>query len=215
MRFAKEALPFVLPFILLAVTAAGFGRPRWAIAAAAVGLCVLLFFRIPARTPPAAADAVTAPANGVVTRIDTVEDESLGPGPHLRIVTFLSVFNVHVQRAPVSGTVIESTYTPGRKVAAFREDAGEINENLWTVIADAEGRRFGVRQIAGLLARRVITYCPEGTVLERGQLTGVIKFGSRVDLYLPPSFAVQVAEGDKLVEGETVVALPAGTAAGG
>ena len=126
-------------------------------------------------------------------------------------MTFLSVFNVHVQRSPVAGTVVESTFTPGRKVAAFRADAGDVNENHWTVLADDEGRRFGVRQIAGLLARRVVAYKSKDAAVERGELIGLIKFGSRVDLYLPPDYALQVSEGQTLHEGETVVALPPAT----
>jgi len=209
MRFAREALPFVLPVLLLAIVAVGLGRPRAAIAAAVLALCVLLFFRIPSRRGDLAdGGAVLASANGVITRIDWVQDDDLGPEPYQRIVTFLSVFNVHVQRSPVAGRVIQSTYTPGRKVAAFRADAGEVNENHWLVIADPAGRRFGVRQIAGLLARRVVSYCPADTQLERGQLIGLIKFGSRVDLYLPPNYSLQVEPGQKLVEGRTVVALP-------
>lgn len=213
MRFAREALPFVLPFVLLAVAAAGFGRPRLAVAAGVAALAILLFFRIPARSSAADPGAVLASANGVITLIDTVQDDSLGPEPFQRVVTFLSVFNVHVQRAPIAGTVVESTYTPGRKVAAFRADAAEVNENHWIVLADDEGRRFGVRQIAGLLARRVVSYCPLETVVERGELIGLIKFGSRVDLYLPPDYELQVRPGQKLIEGETVVARPAKSSA--
>jgi len=208
MRFAREALPFVLPFVLLAIAGAGFGKPKLAVGAGVLALAVLLFFRIPARREVAESGAVLAPANGVITLIDKVQDDSLGPEPYHRIVTFLSVFNVHVQRAPMGGTVIESTYTPGRKVAAFRADAAEVNENHWIVLADAEGRRFGVRQIAGLLARRVVSYCPVEKVVERGELIGLIKFGSRVDLYLPPSYELAIQPGQKLVEGQTVVALP-------
>jgi len=209
MRFAREALPFVLPFVVVAVAAAGFGRPRIAVLAGILALCVLLFFRIPKRDATAAdATAVLAPANGVVTRIDTVQDDSLGPEAYHRVVTFLSVFNVHVQRAPVTGTVVESTYTPGRKVAAFRADADEVNENHWLIIVDPDGLKFGLRQIAGLLARRVVSYCPVATEVERGELIGLIKFGSRVDLYIPPSYALQVEPGDKMIEGATVVALP-------
>jgi phosphatidylserine decarboxylase len=93
-------------------------------------------------------------------------------------------------------------------VAAFRADAGEINENHWTVLEDADGRQFGVRQIAGLLARRVVSYGAPGVAFDRGQLMGIIKFGSRVDLYVPTGYRVTVSAGQRLVEGETVVALP-------
>jgi phosphatidylserine decarboxylase len=207
-RFARESLPFVAPLVLLAVLLAAAGAPRWAVTAAILALAVLLFFRVPARRSAAPADAVLAPANGVVTRIDGAAEPSLGDGPQQRIVTFLSVFDVHVQRAPVGGKVVASRFTPGRKVAAFRADAGEINENHWTVLETSEGRRFGVRQIAGLLARRVVNYAAEGRSFGRGDLIGLIKFGSRVDLYVPGRYRVTVTPGQRLVEGRTVVALP-------
>jgi phosphatidylserine decarboxylase len=211
MRFAREVLPFVLPVVALALAALGFGWQRTAIALAVVAVAVLLFFRIPSRHSDAVPGAVLAPANGVVTKIDEVRHDDLGEEPYHRVVTFLSVFNVHVQRSPVAGTVVESTYTPGRKVAAFRADAGEVNENWWTVIADDERRRFGVRQIAGLLARRVVSYTEVGSSVERGELIGLIKFGSRVDLYLPSSYVLQVTPGRRLVEGETMIARPEAT----
>jgi len=194
--------------VALAIVAAALGWRRSALVVAALSIAVLLFFRIPTRRSGAANGLVLAPANGVITKIDTVEEGSLGEKPSRRVVTFLSVFNIHVQRSPVSGEVVESLYTPGRKVAAFREDAGEVNENHWTVVEDEEGRRFGIRQIAGLLARRVVSYTEVGDDLERGELMGVIKFGSRVDLYVPGDYRLEVTEGQKLVEGETVVASP-------
>lgn len=208
MRFAREALPFVAPVLLLAAALGLLGWRRSAIGAAVLAVAVLLFFRIPTRRFVGSPVAVLAPANGVITLIDTVHEESLGDAPVQRIVTFLSVFNVHVQRAPVAGTVIESLLTPGRKVAAFRADAGEVNENHWTVIADPEGRRFGIRQIAGLLARRVVSYAEPGRTFARGELIGLIKFGSRVDLYLPPGYVLTVEEGQRMIEGITVVATP-------
>lgn len=208
MRFAREALPFVAPVALLAVLLAAGGARRTALAAAILALGVLLFFRIPARRSDAAAGTVLAAANGVVTRIDAVEEPSLGEGAHQRVVTFLSVLDVHVQRAPVAGTVVESRYRPGRKVAAFRADAAEVNEHHWTVLEDTRGRRFGIRQIAGLLARRVVSYGAPGVVFERGELLGIIKFGSRVDLYVPAGYRVTVVPGQRLVEGVTEVALP-------
>ncbi len=209
MRFAREALPFVLPLLALGLAGAFLGWKRTAFGLLVAALGVLLFFRIPHRSATAAPGVVLAPANGVITKIDRAEEASLGAEPAQRIVIFLSVFDVHVQRAPVGGRVVESTYTPGRKVAAFRADAGEVNENHWIVIADAAGRKFGVRQIAGLLARRVVTYLETGRAVERGELIGLIKFGSRVDLYLPADYRLEVRPGQKMIDGETVMARPA------
>jgi phosphatidylserine decarboxylase len=166
-----------------------------------------LFFRIPTRAPGNLLDGcILAPANGKITGIDQVELEALGAGRFHHIVTFLSVFNVHVQRAPDSGVVVSSMHTPGKKVAAFREDAGDVNENHLTVVRNAAGELFAVKQIAGLLARRVVCSLEVGERIEKGQLIGLIKFGSRVDLYLPVSYDIKVDLGQHMLEGQTVIA---------
>ncbi len=212
MRFAREALPFVLPVVLLAIALVGFGRPKTGVVVAVLALAILLFFRIPTRPSHPDPTAVLAPANGIVTLVDEVVEPSLGDEPVQRVVTFLSVFDVHVQRSPVSGRVIESLYTKGRKIAAFRADAGDVNENQWTVIESDDGERFGVRQIAGMLARRVVSFAEVGDSFERGELIGLIKFGSRVDLLVPQAYTVEVERGMRLHEGATLVATPRSTA---
>lgn len=209
MSFAKEALPFVLPVALLAVVLLVVGRPRAATVAAVVALALLLFFRIPARQPEGDPKAVLAPANGVITAVDLVEEPAVGPGSWRRVVTFLSVFDVHVQRAPLAGQVVTTRYTEGRKLAAFREAAGEVNENNLAVLRTASGDTFAVKQIAGLLARRVVSYLAPGDRVERGGIIGLIKFGSRVDLYLPESYELLVEIGQRVREGATPMALPA------
>jgi phosphatidylserine decarboxylase len=211
MKFAKEAWVFVLPFLFLAGLLFFFGRPGWATASLVVGFLVLLFFRDPKRSYEGEAGYVLAPADGLVTRIDTIEDPEIGPGPpgrYHRIVTFLSVFDIHVQRVPAAGEVVVSRYSRGRKVAAFREDAGDVNEKHLTVIRRPHGDLLGVRQIAGLLARRVVCYLKEGDQVHRGQSMGLIKFSSRVDLLVPESYQVLVKKGDRLKNGATPVAMP-------
>lgn len=211
MKFAKEAWVFVLPFLFLAGLLYVLGRPGWATAALVTGLLVLLFFRDPKRSYEGDAGYVLAPADGLVTRIDTIEDPEIGPGPpgrYHRIVTFLSVFDIHVQRVPAAGEVIASRYARGRKVAAFREDAGDVNEKHLSVIRRPNGDLVGVRQIAGLLARRVVCYLKEGDHVHRGQSMGLIKFSSRVDLLVPESYSVLVKKGDRLKNGATPVAMP-------
>ena len=211
MTFAKESLPFVLAPALLAVALLAFGAPWWSLAAALGAVGALLFSRIPTRTFDGPPDALVAPANGLVTRVDTIVDEAVGKEEMYRVVIFLSVFDVHVQRSPVAGEVVVSSYTPGRKVAAFRPEAGEVNESHLTVLRDSKGDLFGVKQIAGLLARRVVASQSVGSHVERGQLIGLIKFGSRVDLLVPSSYRLEVQKGDRLREGETPVARPAST----
>jgi phosphatidylserine decarboxylase len=206
MKFAREGWPFVLPFVLLAGVLLLLGHPGWAAAALVVGLGILLFFRDPRRAYQGETTTVLAPADGLITRIDRLEDPEIGPGAYHRVVTFLSVFDVHVQKTPVEGRVVASRYAVGRKVAAFRENAGEVNEKHLTVIRRDNGDLVGVRQIAGLLARRVVCYLKEGDQVGRAQSMGLIKFGSRVDLLVPESYRLLVAKGDRLKNGATPVA---------
>ena len=206
MRFAKEAWPFVLPPAIAAAAMAVAGYRGWAVALLLVSTALLLFFRDP-RCRPAGDEAdILAPAFGKVLRIDEVVDAEVSPEPMTRIVTFLSVFDVHVQRSPSSGTVLESSLRSGRRVAAFRGDAGELNEQHLSVVRRSDGDLVAVRQIVGLLARRIVCYLKPGDEVLRGRTMGLIKFGSRVDLLLPASYRVQVAAGDRLRGGETVVA---------
>lgn len=206
MNFAKEAWPFVLPFLLVAVVLALSGRRVPALAVAAVGLLVLLFFRDPWRSFSGSDSIVVAPADGKVTAVEEVVDPRIGPGPYRRIVTFLSVFDVHVQRAPVAGEVVLSELVRGKKLAAFRDDIADKNERYTNVILRPGGDRIGVRQLAGLLARRVVSYLGSGDRVERGDLLGVIKFGSRVDLYVPATYRVLVRPGQRVRNGETPMA---------
>jgi phosphatidylserine decarboxylase len=207
MSFARECWPFVLPAAALAVLLAVAGQRTWALAALAVAVILLLFFRIPQRDLDFPEDVVLAPANGKILRIDRVDDPpEIGPGAYHHVVIFLSVFNVHVQRAPVEGEVVTSHYSAGRKLAAFDPRAGEVNERHLTVIRHPSGKLFGVRQIAGLLARRVVTYLDTGQSVTRGELIGVIKFGSRVDLLLPVGYHLEVQAGQKVHEGASVIA---------
>lgn len=208
MKFAKEGWPFVLPFLFLAGLLFVLGRPGWGAAALVTGLLVLLFFRDPKRGYEGGAGFVLAPADGLVTRIDTIEDPEIGPGRFHRIVTFLSVFDIHVQRVPGAGEVVVSRHSRGRKVAAFREDAGEVNEKHLSVIRRPNGDLVAVRQIAGLLARRVVCYLKEGDRVHRGQAMGLIKFSSRVDLLVPESYRVLVTKGNRVKNGATPVATP-------
>lgn len=209
MKFAPEAWPFVVPVAALGVVLLALSRPGWAAVAFVAALLLLLFFRDPRRRYAGSTEAILSAADGLVTRVDRVEAPEVGPGSFQRVVTFLSVFDVHVQKTPVAGEVVTSRYTRGKKVAAFREHAGEVNEQHLTVLETASGERVGVRQIAGLLARRVVCHLREGQAVERAQPMGLIKFGSRVDVLVPERYRVTVAKGDRLKNGQSVIALPA------
>lgn len=206
MTFAKEAWPFVAPFLLGAALAFAFHHPRWGWAALVVGLLVLLFFRDPKRSATAGPEIVVAAADGKITEISLREDAEIGPGRHRRVVTFLSVFDVHVQRCPVDGEIVHSELRRGLKLAAFRPDVGEKNEAHTNVFVRPGGDRIGVRQLAGLLARRVVSYRKKGDRMRRGDLLGVIKFGSRVDLFVPESYELLVKVGDRVQNGVTPMA---------
>lgn len=208
MSFAKESWPFVIPFLILAPIAWGTGHPRWGVASLTLAAALLLFFRDPVRTPIGPPDGILAPADGLITRVDTVQDPEFGPGTYHRIVTFLSVFDVHIQRAPTDGVVVSSVYRPGKKVAAFRANAGEVNESHLTVLEIERGDYIGVRQIAGLLARRIVCDRQLNDQVSRGSRLGLIKFGSRVDLLVPADYSIQVQKGDRVRSGETLAALP-------
>lgn len=208
MRFAREAAPFVWPLVLSSVVLASLGWRAAGVVVLALALGTLLFFRIPNRSSDAAAGHVLSAASGKITAVDEIDDPEGADGRVLRIVTFLSVFDVHVQRSPVPGVVAASVFRPGRKMAAFRKDVDRVNESHLTVLQTAGGDRVGVRQIAGLVARRVVPYLGEEDVVARGDLLGVIKFGSRVDVTLPLSYEPRVAPGDRVVEGSTVIAVP-------
>jgi phosphatidylserine decarboxylase len=208
MRFAKEAWPFVLPFVAAALLLAWLGRFGWAALAGVVGALVLLFFRDPARRFDGPPELVLAAADGVVTSVETVEDPLVGPGARHRVATFLSAFDVHVQRSPIAGSVVASHAARGRKVAAFRPDADRVNESHLTVLRGPGGELVGVRQIAGLIARRVVPYLTVGDTVARGDHLGLIKFGSRVDVFVPESYRVLVAVGQRVRAGETPLATP-------
>ena len=205
------------PFVLGLAAAALLGRRAWrplgtagAIAAAATAL----FFRAPRRVPPALDGAVAAAADGTVC----VVDEAIPPAeigmdarPRPRVSVFLSIFDVHVQRAPVSGTVRRVAYRQGKFLTADLDKASEDNERNTVLLATPTGHEVAVVQIAGLVARRIVCEVRPEQRLDIGETYGLIRFGSRVDLYLPPHSTVLARPGQRTVGGETVLArLPAG-----
>lgn len=215
MSFAKEAWAFVVPLIAVAAALLFFERQGAAIAVTAVAFLVLLFFRDPRRSYDGPEGTVLAPADGLITAVEEVVDPEIGPGPYRRVVTFLSVFDVHVQRCPVAGEIVFSALLRGQKLAAYRADVGDKNERYTNVFQRPNGDRIGVRQLAGLIARRVVSYLHLGDRKRRGELLGVIKFGSRVDLYVPASYEILVRKGDRVRVGETPMARDGAAAASG
>jgi phosphatidylserine decarboxylase len=191
-------------FVVVAVAVAGV----WFLFSA----FTLYFFRDPEPRVPSAREVVVAPAHGLVDCVEeTTEPEFIG-GACRRISIFLSVFDVHVPNAPGAGRIAFLKYQPGRFLSALKTESAKHNENMLIGIESSEqpGERIAVRQIAGLLARRVVSWVNVGDVVTRGQRLGLIQYGSRCDLYLPLAFGVTVRPGDRVVGGETVAATRPG-----
>ncbi len=170
---------------------------------------IAYFFRDPDRVTPLREGLVIAPSDGVVSSIETAVppgELSLEGGARVRVSTFLSIFDVHINRAPVAGRVVRSNYVPGAFVNAALDKASEENERRSLVIEMADGVEIAVTQIAGLVARRIVTFAHEGDSVGVGQRFGLIRFGSRVDVYLPPGKTALVSVGQRMVAGETVLA---------
>jgi len=179
-----------------------------------ITIWVAAFFRDPVRTTPDDTRLVVAPADGLITMIAKVPPprELTGKGglpdsEMTRISIFMSVFDVHINRSPMSGRVQRMAYVPGKFLNADLDKASEENERQHFLIEGEGGVRIGVTQIAGLLARRILTFVQEGDSVEAGQRIGMIRFGSRVDVYLPAGTGPKVLLGQRAIAGETVVAV--------
>lgn len=203
--FAPEGYPFVLVPAVAGLCVWLFGYHVVAAVLWAIALFCISFFRDPPRASNAAANAILAPADGKVIAISPAPAALAAAGFAQQISIFMSPLNVHVNRAPISGRVSEARWSPGAKFPAFRDKASELNEHAF-VRLEGEAGRVAYKQIAGSLARRVVCDLQVGDQVERGQRVGIIKFSSRVDLYLPPEVEVTAAVGQRCRAGVTVVA---------
>lgn len=181
---------------------------------AGVTLWVAAFFRDPIRTVPQGDNLVVAPADGMVTLIQNVHPpremtgpDALGDDPMIRVSIFMSVFDVHINRTPIGGTVKQVTYIAGKFLNADLDKASEDNERQHILVERGDGVRIGFTQIAGLVARRIVPFVKPGDIVAAGQRIGLIRFGSRVDVYLPAGTAPRVALGQRIVAGETILAV--------
>ena len=216
MNFAREGLPFIVVSALIAVGAFGVALakrswPLWLLAFALtlMALWVAYFFRNPERTGERGDRLVIAPADGRVVMITEVDEPTFVNARTVRISIFMNVFNVHVNRYPVSGVVRSVVRKPGRFLNAVTEESSLENEQT-SVGIESGPYRILVRQIAGLIARRIITDSREGEHVRQGDRMGLIRFGSRVDVFVPVGSAVKVKVGDIVLSGTTVIAeLPA------
>jgi len=208
------ALGAVLLLIVVGFLAKVIGTSILALSSTLAVLWILFtvftlnFFRDPDARVPVGRGLIVAPAHGTVDVVDeTTENEFMG-GNCRRISIFLSIFDVHVQKAPVSGKLVFHKHQDGQYLSATRSDCGLFNENvlLGFIPTDAPGQKLGIRLIAGLIARRIIVWAAAGETVIQGERISLVQFGSRADVYLPPGAKLQCKLGDKVIGGETVLA---------
>ena len=204
----RAGYPFIAATVALAIVSGFFFEPAAWVLMILAGWMVI-FFRDPVRTSPTAPGLVVSPADGrvePVVRVPPPPELELGPEPRIRVSVFMNVFDCHINRAPVAGRVARIAYRPGKFLSADLDKASEDNERNGLVIDTPDGVRLGVVQIAGLVARRILCWTREGAALQPGERFGMIRFGSRLDVYLPDGSVVAVSARQRAVAGETVLA---------
>ncbi len=199
MPIREEAFPFAGPLAVLAVILGVFGFYAWACFFLFAALCVCAFFRDPERRAPDDPSLLVSPADGRIVAVSVV-------GGRTKISVFMSVFNVHVNRAPADGSVVSTVYNPGKFMAAWSEKASLDNEQIRIAFKTGKGA-MDVVMIAGLIARRIVCWASPAARFQRGERIGLIRFGSRVDLYLPTARIEPIVRiGDRVKAGETAIA---------
>jgi len=204
-RFAREGWLFIIPAMI--ITAAAL-LLQWWTAAILFGFGTLFlfnFFRDPQRAGSERHVDILSPADGTVVQIKDVPDGEIWPGLTKQVSIFMSVFDVHVNRAPITGRIVSYKYNPGKKIAAFAEKSSTENEQNLVVIDDGKGGVIAFKQIAGLLARRIVFDKKEGDEVVKGERVGMIKFGSRVDVFFQPTANIKVQMREKVKVGLTVI----------
>ncbi|MYZ47475.1 phosphatidylserine decarboxylase [Propylenella binzhouense] len=206
--------PFIAATIVLAIALGILWQPLFWILLVVAGW-MLVFFRDPTRVSPIAPGLVISPADGRVEPPVAVVpplELGLGPEPRQRISVFMDIFDCHINRAPVAARITRVAYKPGKFVSADLDKASEDNERNGFVMETPEGHTLGVVQVAGLVARRILVWKREGAAVAQGERIGMIRFGSRLDVYLPSGSTVLVAAGQRAIAGETVLAHLPGAA---
>lgn len=203
---APDAWTFILGLGLMAAAMFVFGLHGVAAFFLALALFVAFFFRDPERNVPLDPMHAVSPADGLVMRVEDIANDPFIGGPAKKVVIFLSVFNVHINRAPIAGTVEMVNYRPGKMLPAYKTHASEENERNSIGIRGANASVV-VNQITGLIARRIVCRVKEGDKVSQGERYGLIKFGSCTELTVPASSEIKVKSGDKVTGGETILAV--------
>jgi phosphatidylserine decarboxylase len=196
---------FIIPLAVVSVVFWSLGLMAWAGFFTLLTLFVIYFFRDPERAIPPGEKAILSPADGKVVQVQPCVEERFLKGPAIKLSVFMSVFNVHVNRNPLTGRIVDSAYSRGKFIRADLNQASASNEQNALLVENAEGVRLLVVQIAGLIARRIICWVKKGDRVEKGQRFGLICFGSRLDIYLPENTALQVRLGEKTLAGQTIL----------
>ncbi len=205
----KEGYKFIIIFALVTALLALLSNSLGLIGLVATLWCIF-FFRDPERIIPVEENVIISPADGVVTRVEygvtAPDDLGYGNKKFNKVSVFLNVFNVHVNRVPLSGTVTKVSYKPGKFLSANAAEASEENERNSVVVKTANGTEIIFVQVAGLVARRIISDLKEGQEVHIGDRYGIIRFGSRADIYLPEDVAIKSLVGQTMIGGETIIA---------
>ncbi len=205
----REGYKFILFFALVTIALLLFSDALGIIGIVLTLWCIF-FFRDPERTIPVEDNVLVSPADGVVTRVEygiDAPEEAQIEGKVNKISIFLNVFNVHVNRVPISGKITKVEYSKGAFLSANLDDASIKNERSLALLETEKGSKIAFAQVAGLVARRIVSDLKEGQIVKTGDRYGIIRFGSRADIYLPENFKIKVLVGQTTIGGETVVAL--------
>jgi len=202
---AKEGLPFLLPVVLLTVVVGIMGWKVWMFLGIFLSLLIAYFFRNPRREIPNLQNVILSPADGRVIHVGECEEDRFLKEKALKVSIFMSLFDVHLNRAPISGKVLDKHYLPGRFLVACAEKSSLLNEQNAMILETEDRLKILLIQIAGIVARRIVCYAKTGDLLRRGEIFGLIRFGSRVDLYLPPEVKPIVRVGQHVKGGESII----------
>lgn len=203
---AKEGYPFILYSAFITIISALYGSLLITLLLFAITTFILMFFRDPERIAPEGDNTILSPADGKVIVSELVKDVRFSENDLLKISIFMNVFNVHVNRVPITGTVTSVVHVPGAFLAADNEQAGLKNEYCAVTLMTPDHKEVTFVQIAGLIARRIVCWIEPKDPVIRGRRFGLIRFGSRVDIYLPKDSEIVVSPGQKVTAGETVIA---------
>ncbi len=202
---AKEGFPFLIPAALMTIFFGGMGWNILTFLGALFTIFIAFFFRNPKRKIPEFQNVILSPADGTIIDMGECDEGRFLKEKALKVSIFMSLFDVHINRAPTSGKVLQKSYHPGRFLVANVEKSSLLNEQNAVIIETEDRFKILLVQIAGFVARRIVCYANAGDTLKKGQIFGLIRFGSRIDLYLPPEVKPMIRVGQHVKGGESII----------